>query len=468
MPLLPQPCHDPILRDLSPVERNRFSKISKEARQAVSSYNKRAFQIEKLLSCYLNTPHEVTEFRKLQYRTGMLISGSSALQFFDCSVYESDLDLYVSFKKGLSVIEFLNSIGYFYQPSANQDVLQTLDNSISGQIHFLPYVGNGLKGVIDFSRDGKKIQLVICLHCPMQIILGFHSTCVMNFISHSHAYSIFPRTTFHNRGSIKLAHTHKMYSREAKANYVKALQKYRERGWSVVDFPSAFDYYRENSEFLIGTRRVGDSACWTIPLSSIDGLTEEEMSPEADGLRNHTWMQNGSYQQDFSLSHKLLTMPKWSSVYVQSAELMFYAQGWEKNTATSSETEAIRLLRSIRAPTRKTPGPSEKIISEILKAPEFPNVPYEYLLSVNAVKELSNYYSCLTASWRPKGVRVMFALKPSGETNKSPRMSTTVIYSIFYIYEEDSYIPKFEGSFPETDDITAKVVDSENFTLYNL
>jgi hypothetical protein len=51
-------------------------------------------------------------FRKLQYQTGLLISGFSALEFLDCTVYSSALDLYVDLDRSSAVIDFLQEIGY--------------------------------------------------------------------------------------------------------------------------------------------------------------------------------------------------------------------------------------------------------------------------------------------------------------------------------------------------------------------
>jgi hypothetical protein len=59
----------------------------------VKDYFARAFNIEKRLSRYFDDPKS---FRKLQAETLTVISGSTALQFFQRNFYpESDLDLYV-------------------------------------------------------------------------------------------------------------------------------------------------------------------------------------------------------------------------------------------------------------------------------------------------------------------------------------------------------------------------------------
>jgi hypothetical protein len=174
------------LRDLSPVERVRFAKASKEARDAVLSYNERAFRIEKILSRYFE-PLEIITFRKLQFKTGLLISGSSALQFFDCTVYDSDLDLYVSFDRCPAVIDFLQEIGYVYRPTVAQprDLVEAFRAAVQGHPINQVYASGGISIVVSFSRRGQQVQLIVCTYSPFQVILGFHSSkpCIVLFFS---------------------------------------------------------------------------------------------------------------------------------------------------------------------------------------------------------------------------------------------------------------------------------------------
>ncbi|KAK7457760.1 hypothetical protein VKT23_010099 [Stygiomarasmius scandens] len=309
MPLLESlVTHDLVLSALSPIERLRvMDKVSKASRDAVGSYDRRAFRINKVLSNYFEEDrkaeiHEMTEFRTLQYKTGMLISGSSALQFFDCIVYpDSDLDLYVSLNQAAPVTDFLVRIGYVYQPSPrqNDNLGVALNNAASGTgevpLPWESYNDNGIAGVFNFLRNGKKVQIITCLKCPMDVILGFHLTCVFNVISHSHAYSLYPRTTFHRRGTIQLPHLDSENPQIQKA-YDDALDKYTSRGWSITSDPCAADYYR-TLEFR-AQRHVGDSACWIIPLSPIEaageikGVDQKYMELEADPVRANSWRQS--------------------------------------------------------------------------------------------------------------------------------------------------------------------------------
>lgn len=183
-------CQDSLIRELSPRDRLQYSKANKEACSHVESFNRRAFQVEKVLSPYFS-PEEIVEFRKLQYSTGALISGSTALQFFDCSVYpDSDLDLYVELDWCQSIADFLQRIAYTYRPTKKQppsfdsaleytlglDFEHAWDDIDNNQEGFEGYIYNGIAGVFDFVRDHKKVQIIACHSCVMDVILGFHSS----------------------------------------------------------------------------------------------------------------------------------------------------------------------------------------------------------------------------------------------------------------------------------------------------
>ena len=98
------------------------------------------------------------------------------------------------------------------------------------------------------------------------------TACVMNFITHEKAYSLYPRATFEERRSLKFLH--------GSAARDKAYTKYAERGWKMLDGIAGEDFHDLNSSLARGSRRVGDSKTWTIPIlpkigtSFPEGLTE--------------------------------------------------------------------------------------------------------------------------------------------------------------------------------------------------
>ncbi len=97
----------------------------------------------------------------------------------------------------------------------------------------------------------------------------------MNFITHSHAYSLYARATFGERRSVP--------SKANKARDVAARKKYHDQGWKTVgvapDDPAV--------EFHDILRRVGDKHCWVIPL---DHPSDNKGQSEDDDLvGSHTW-----------------------------------------------------------------------------------------------------------------------------------------------------------------------------------
>lgn len=175
-----------ILRELSPLDRHRYSLANKEAYDAVSSFNRQAYRIEHILCPYFNEG-EIEMFRLIQLKTNAIISGSAALQFFDLTVFDdSDLDLYVvnDWDKVALLTGFLTSIAYDYTPRSDQ--ARTFQHAFqAGRRH--PHVEPDLDNdysdediwdVYSFIRasNGKKIQIITCKDNITQVIMKFHSS----------------------------------------------------------------------------------------------------------------------------------------------------------------------------------------------------------------------------------------------------------------------------------------------------
>ena len=107
--------HDNIFDFLTPLEILLFSRTCRPFYNIVCSYIKRVFNIDRILSRFFADP---VAFRALQARTGTLISGSSALQFFARTFYpESDLDLYIHSNWLPDVVEWMVQEGYVFVPA---------------------------------------------------------------------------------------------------------------------------------------------------------------------------------------------------------------------------------------------------------------------------------------------------------------------------------------------------------------
>jgi len=113
----PSTTDDIVLDNLSYADIFRYSRTCKDVHHIVSSYMLRKHKLETVLGKYF-TDHQILHFRHLQATTGMIISGSTALQFFERVSYpESDLDLYVEHRYRHPIALWLASIGYRYVPA---------------------------------------------------------------------------------------------------------------------------------------------------------------------------------------------------------------------------------------------------------------------------------------------------------------------------------------------------------------
>ncbi|KAH9918727.1 uncharacterized protein BXZ73DRAFT_80503 [Epithele typhae] len=273
------PIYDGIFGSCSAASLPRLAATSRDVRAAFHDFERRAFNVNRRLKRFVDDP---AAFRTLMGRTGMIISGSFALQFFDRTLYEeSDLDCYLYKDRSiLQVGAHLKGIGYVYKPNPSdsggtrdfeRDVDRLLRSDTDSDIDdgdWCPDYGSltsrehrRICAVYSFERktrrgSTRRVQLVVSMTSPFAVVLSFHSTCVMNVITYNVAYALYPRPTFEFRHAIGL--------KEEGAE--DALAKYTERGWTI--FPegrgisgSAWDLY-----FFCAARWVCDDNTWKISL----------------------------------------------------------------------------------------------------------------------------------------------------------------------------------------------------------
>lgn len=156
----------------------------------VSAYIRRKFQLHALLERYFSAG-EILEFRRLQFATGMLISGSTALQFFSRTVYaDADLDLFVEHRLREPVVTWLVRVGYTYVPHAESD-LPTLDAALASadveidrtgvRVSYAEYPHHEYSAgvmVLTFEKKEpyRKVQIITSQFSPITKVLRFHSS----------------------------------------------------------------------------------------------------------------------------------------------------------------------------------------------------------------------------------------------------------------------------------------------------
>ena len=212
----PSTTDDIVLDNLSYADVFRYSRTCKDAHHTVSSYIRRKHKLETVLGKYF-TDDRILYFRYLQATTGMVISGSTALQFFERVLYpESDLDLYVEHRYRRPIALWLASIGYRYVPartkvisehhgldtiSATQSTLeealeanptQLLEDAIRpDQRPAIFFYGSGggyldATSILNFEKRDefyphRKIQIIASSRTPIEMILNFHSSAYSKY-----------------------------------------------------------------------------------------------------------------------------------------------------------------------------------------------------------------------------------------------------------------------------------------------
>ena len=224
-------------------------RTNRQVNTIVTAYIKKTYDIYRFLCRYFTDP---LSFRYLQAYTGTVISGSTALQFFDRGFYpESDFDIYVPKAWGSEVGHFLLRAGYVFAPRKSQHPTFDSEMRTKRVVNATATYGNfrGIAGVFDFEKvapDGTKlkIQLMFAVRSPMEVILRYHSSmsiscrivntvssnttaAVMNVITFEKAYCLFPRATLDERFSLVCT------TREDEV--MEAIyRKYTARGWNFI------------------------------------------------------------------------------------------------------------------------------------------------------------------------------------------------------------------------------------------
>ncbi|KAL0063874.1 hypothetical protein AAF712_009228 [Marasmius tenuissimus] len=307
---VPLEVHQRIINALPTKDLINYSLVSKTVHEAIRGI----FRLETLLSPYF-TSEQIIQFRAVQESTQFLISGSTAYAFFAREGYpESDLDLYVDQNGYHQLMNFLQSVGYGFeaiqverkkQPSDLGEAIEQMEarvredivgpglNELDGSPEDA-YVLNEICDVFNFTRSGKRIQVIACSRNPLDVILSFHLTAVMNFITARHAISLYPKSTYVQGASIvnyqQISHREDVY------------QRYEDRGLKILSRPDRLANLEAGSAFdPCVDRQPGDRNCWVVSLvpHEISSINVDDIGP----IRLHSW----SFSCEYSPSVLLRT-----------------------------------------------------------------------------------------------------------------------------------------------------------------
>ncbi|KAJ4472851.1 hypothetical protein C8J55DRAFT_563092 [Lentinula edodes] len=276
---LPLELLDNIRDNLTPVGLDSLSRTSHDFREATRVYKDRVLSVKSAYRGIFDDNTELGDFQDLQGRCGLLVSGSTALSFFNHCSYAGDLDTYCQFERSMMVGEWFLSHGFAFAPSFGQandyfvdvervrtlrrDTPQAVALQVDSDIR--EYKLNNIAVVWNFKRRLLKAQLMATIGSPLETILSFHSTCVMNIFTHRSAYCLFPQLTLEEKKTMLI--NIQLPLTEVQAN---ALSKYERRGFKIVHQPPLRSVVNEASSLtFLRPRFVGDSHCYKVPFEHV-------------------------------------------------------------------------------------------------------------------------------------------------------------------------------------------------------
>ncbi|KAH8801875.1 hypothetical protein DL96DRAFT_1774291 [Flagelloscypha sp. PMI_526] len=251
-----------------------FRQVCKPGLRLVDEYTCRRFRVDHVFSPFF-TPEQTVALRKTQAKSSVLVSGSAAVQFFECVKYpHSDLDLYADIDAMQALALFIESAGYvfknaeFQQPSLKSSLTSLIN--MDRPVNTISYDNPGILDVFAFEKvlspdgDVLQIQMIVSRGPVMAAIFDFYSTAIMNIITYQNAIALFPVTSFHRYETLVSAlETEKVR---------RGLEKYASRGWKIVRPTGHSELYRHAKLQHDVYRRIGDRRCWTVSLSPVEGV----------------------------------------------------------------------------------------------------------------------------------------------------------------------------------------------------
>ncbi|KAK7054463.1 hypothetical protein VNI00_003661 [Paramarasmius palmivorus] len=261
---------------------------------------------------------DVEEFRKMLQKTRAIVSGSVLVARISQHPFEPrDLDLFVKDKGTLEVGDFLGRRGFKFTPLSERQVgtrreskqqptgfAEAVDTEFA---EWNPNTGNvadrykccHLAGVFNFTNEeGKTIQVIATRCTPVEAILRFHSTAVMNFATANEVTCLFPTLTFIEKKNLVV--------RDANSSAVSdCIRKYERRGWTTITQLSAFEALASNSDTRAFGRKVGDCRTWKIDITPrTNGEGEEPYTQE------HSWTLAFPTKDETRLRYKTVHAPE--------------------------------------------------------------------------------------------------------------------------------------------------------------
>ncbi|KAF6746287.1 hypothetical protein DFP72DRAFT_1076495 [Ephemerocybe angulata] len=266
---------------MSKPELVRLALTSSRLRAVVSGYERRAWDVDAFLGLWFRN---VLTFKAALAFAGAVVGGSQVVRFFERLPPNprSDLDVISRVGGVFALSSLLESQGYSRvdrRPGQEEEYPLVTDIlAMTSSKEFCRGGGrDGILRIFDFvkhldtppdeEKSTLKVQVIAVAQHPIHhIVHTFHSTLVMNFITHKEAVSLFPRSSFIDAVSYPNSKHRLGYGWNP---YWK--RKYEGRGYRV-------SIYDSNPPVPLGRRSAKDIHSWHIsfPEADNDLLIQEE------------------------------------------------------------------------------------------------------------------------------------------------------------------------------------------------
>ncbi|KIK71583.1 hypothetical protein GYMLUDRAFT_52640 [Collybiopsis luxurians FD-317 M1] len=192
-----------IFRYLSLVDLHHAKQLNKEMHNALDYFFQEAYSPYKAVQFHLSNDEyahlQTMQVISVQYwpyillicvfgffeaNFGALLSGQAVDRYFERLTSGGDLIIIIGSCYAESLHLWLNETHYS---------LEKLDACESGFLQHDYAAGS----VFTYKRKSAVIRVVVARRCPLEVILNFPNTAVMNYMSHRNAHSLFPFSTFH-------------------------------------------------------------------------------------------------------------------------------------------------------------------------------------------------------------------------------------------------------------------------------
>ncbi|TFK64408.1 hypothetical protein BDN72DRAFT_861377 [Pluteus cervinus] len=229
---------------LGPEDLARWTQVDWHIHTLTKEFNKSVYDVRRVLKKHFSE-EEIAVWHALLKITHAMISGSTALQLLSRVQYvDSDLDVYVQEDRSRPILSWLqhcytqvSEAGWTPSPP------QYRDRAITKVYTFVRTTS---------TRSRSVVQLILTKSNPLEAILNFGLTCVMNFITCDSAYSLFPKLTFDHPIAVMIGGRQDICS--------KLYAKYEKRGWEFKD-----QIIPAGQPAPSKRRYVGDVYCWIVP-----------------------------------------------------------------------------------------------------------------------------------------------------------------------------------------------------------